>query len=176
MRNTLFVAALSLLALLAMARTAKADGDEDDAAKKEREKIFGKSFEDKVEEAVDDGCDWLKKQQGIEKGEDPAVFGQFPPNPPLYGAGEPHRYRFARTAFPVQALCKSGVFADDPAVVKAMEYIRKNYKDNGVLNNEVGFVPSTTYEDATVLNAIEAYYISAAETKERGLEKSEEAL
>ncbi len=169
MRNTLFVAALSLLALLAMARTAKADGD-DDEAKKEREKIFGKSFEDKVEEAVDDGCDWLKKQQGIEKGEDPAVFGQFPPNPPLYGAGEPHRYRFARTAFPVQALCKSGVFADDPAVVKAMEYIRKNYKDNGVLNNEVGFVPSTTYEDATVLNAIEAYYISAAEAKERGLE------
>lgn len=168
MQKALFLSVTALAVVLGLATNVTAqDGDKKEPS---REDIFGKSFEDKVEDAVDRGCDWLKKQQGIEKGEDPAVFGQFPPNPPLYGAGEPHRYRFARTAFPIQALCKSGVFADDPAIVKAMEYLRKNYKENGVLRNEAGFVPSTTYEDATVLNAIEAYYTSLLEAKERGLE------
>ncbi|MCC6464277.1 MAG: hypothetical protein IT463_02930 [Planctomycetes bacterium] len=168
MKKVFFWTTALALALIGVSRPAVAD-DEDDAAKKRRE-IFGKSFEEKVEEAVDKGCDGLKKLQGIDKDEDKAIYGQFPPNPPLYGAGEPHRYRIARTAFPIQALCKSGVFADDPAVAKAMDWLRKNYKENGVLNNEQGFVPSTTYEDATVLNAVEAFYISAAEAKERGLD------
>lgn len=166
MRNWMIYSCMAVLTLFAFALPVNADDEED--ADKKREEIFGKSFGDKVEEAVDKGCDWLKDQQGIEKGEDPAIFGQFPPNPPLYGAGEPHRYRIARTAFPVQALCKSGCWPDDPHIEKAMEWLRENYTENGAVKSLQGFVSSTTYEDATVLNAVEAYYISAWETKERG--------
>ncbi len=142
--------------------------DDGDAAKK-REDMFGKSFEEQVEEAVDKGCDALKKTQGIDKKEDPAIFGQMK-EAPLYGAGEPHQYRIARTAFPIQALCKSGCFHDDPEIEKAMNYLRKNYKDAGAIQSLQGNVPSTTYEDVCVINAVEAYYISAWEAKERKLD------
>ncbi len=135
---------------------------------KEDESPFRKGFKQRVEEAVDKGCDWLKKQQGIDANDAPELFGKMPPNPPTYGGGTPHQYRIARTAFPIQALCKSGVFHDDPAIQRAMEYLRKNYKKISVVDGQPGGEPSTTYEDATVLNAIEAYYISAWEAKDRG--------
>ncbi len=154
--------------VFASAQHSGAQAKDDDADKK-REDIFGKPFAEQVEDAVDAGCDWLKKQQGIEKGEDPAIFGKFPPNPPLYGKGEPHKYRVARTAFPIQALCKSGVFHDEPEIEKAMNWLRKHYVEQGAVDYMQGFENSKTYEDATVLNAIEAYYISAWEAKARGL-------
>ncbi|MBZ0136567.1 MAG: hypothetical protein K8I27_09360 [Planctomycetes bacterium] len=164
MRNLLYVAAAALV-VVGMAIPSNA---QDDAEKKKREDVFGKSFEDKVEDAVDDGCDWLKKQQGVDPIDPKPVFGKFPENPPLYGSGTPHRYLIARTAFPIQALCKSGCFFDEPEIEKAMEWLRENYTENGAVGMMQGFVGSTTYEDATLLNAVEAYYISAWETKEGG--------
>jgi hypothetical protein len=157
------------LVLFGMMQPSVAQKKDEEDPEKKREDLFGKPFAERVEDAVDAGCDWLKKQQGIEKGEDPAIFGVFPPNPPLYGEGKPHRARIARTAFPIQALCKSGVFHDEPEIEKAMNWLRKNYKEQGVVQLMEGFVRSKTYEDATVLNAIEAYYISAWEAKARGL-------
>ena len=130
--------------------------------------VFKKPFKERVEDAVDGGCDWLKTQQGVEPGEDPAVFGRLKEQP-LYSPGTPHKYRIARTAFPIQALCKSGVFADDKHIVKAMNYLRKNYTREGAIQRMKGFVGSRSYEDATVLNAVEAYYISQWEAKARGL-------
>lgn len=130
--------------------------------------VFKKPFKERVEDAVDRGCDWLKTQQGVEPGEDPAVFGRLKEQP-LYSPGTPHNYRIGRTAFPIQALCKSGVFADDKHIVKAMNYLRKNYTDQGAIQMMKGFVGSVSYEDATVLNAVEAYYISQWEAKARGL-------
>ncbi len=168
MRKLLPYSITAALLLCGIAHLSIAQDKGDDADDK-RKDVFGKSFGEKVEEAVDKGCDWLKKQQGIEKGEDPAVFGEFRQQP-TYGAGEPHRYRFARTAFPIQALCKSGVFADEPEIVKAMNYLRKHYKEEGVIQSLAGNVSSSTYEDATVINAVEAYYISAWEAKDRGLD------
>jgi hypothetical protein len=163
---TITVGAL-ILGFAFPAEAQRRDADEAERERKRRE-MFGKSFEERVEEAVDRGCEWLKKQQGIEQDEDPAVFGQFR-DQPTYGAGTPHRYRFARTAFPIQALTKSGVFHDDPHVERAMNYLRQNYTEAGVLNNLQGHVTSQTYEDATVINAIESYYISMWEARQRGL-------
>jgi hypothetical protein len=164
MRNLFYLAAAALV-VFGMALPTTAQDDE----KKKREDIFGKSFEDQVEEAVDKGCDWLKKQQGIDPIDPKEVFGKFPENPPTYGAGTPHRYLVARTAFPIQALCKSGVFHDEPEIEKAMDWLRKNYTEQGAIQSMQGFVSSTTYEDATLLNAVEAYYISAWEAQEAGL-------
>jgi hypothetical protein len=164
--RTISYMAMMALALFGLTRPSIAQDAGDD---KKREDIFGKSFEDQVEEAVDEGCDWLKKQQGIDPVDPKPVFGKFPENPPTYGAGTPHRYLIARSAFPIQALCKSGCFVDDPAIAKAMEWLRENYTENGAHDNMQGFVASTTYEDSTVLNAIEAYYISVWETNEEGL-------
>lgn len=149
------------------------DGAQDAGENKADAKPAEKSFTQRVEEAIDRGCDWLKKQQGIEEGENPAVFGRYPVGPRKYAEGEPHRYRLARTAFPVQALCKSGVFADDPVIVKAMEYLRKNYVERGVIQYLPPAESSMTYEDATVLHAVEAYYLSIYEAKERGLDSPE---
>ena len=164
MRNLLYLAAAALC-VFGMSIPSNAQDDAD----KKREDIFGKSFEDQIEEAVDDGCDWLKKQQGIDPIDPKPVFGKFPENPPLYGSGTPHRYLIARTAFPIQALCKSGCFVDEKEIDTAMEWLRENYTENGAVNSMQGFVGSTTYEDATLLNAVEAYYISAWETKEAKL-------
>ncbi|MHC4841652.1 MAG: hypothetical protein ACYTDT_11985 [Planctomycetota bacterium] len=159
----------AFLILLSSVQPSDAQKKESEEEKAEREKMFGKSFGDQVEDAVDKGCDWLKKQQGIDPVDPKPVFGKFPENPPLYGSGTPHRYLIARTAFPIQALCKSGCFVEDPPIKKAMDWLRKNYKEDGVINRLQGNVGSTTYEDATVLNAVEAYYISAWEAKERRL-------
>lgn len=170
MRKSLFYASLAGLVLFAWMSPSVAQKKDDDAdAKKKREEVFGKSFEEQVEEAVDKGCEALKKLQGIDKKEDPAIFGQMK-EAPLYGAGEPHQYRIGRTAFPVQALCKSGVFHDEPEVEKAMAWLRKNYRKEGAIDSLQGNVPSMTYEDACVLCAIEAYYISAWEAKDRKLD------
>jgi hypothetical protein len=166
MRKTMIYTALAAIALFGLTRPTISQDAGDD---KKREDIFGKSFEDQVEEAVDEGCDWLKKQQGIDPVDPKPVFGKFPENPPLYGAGEPHRYLIARTAFPIQALCKSGCFTDDPAIEKAMNWLRENYTENGAVLMGSGAVGSTTYEDATLLNAVEAYYISAWEANAEGL-------
>jgi hypothetical protein len=155
--------------LFGMMQPSVAQKKDDEDPDKKREDLFGKPFAERVEDAVDAGCDWLKKQQGIEKGEDPAIFGIFPPDQPTYGEGEPHRYRIARTAFPIQALCKSGVFHDEPEIEKAMNWLRKNYTEQGAIQRMEGFVGSMSYEDATLLNAVEAYYISAWEAKARGL-------
>jgi hypothetical protein len=126
-------------------------------------------FSERVESAIDRGCAWLKQQQGIEDGEDPAVFGVFPAMPPAYAAGDPVRYRIARTAFPVQALCTAGVFHDAPEIRKAMDYLRKTYVEEGTIKCDPKFEIPLTYEDATVLCAVEAYYIGAWEARERGL-------
>ena len=58
MRNLLYLAAAALVVFSMSIPSTAQDAD------KKREDMFGKSFEDKVEEAVDEGCDWLKKQQG----------------------------------------------------------------------------------------------------------------
>ena len=166
MRNVLVFTAAAALIIAGLSRPAVAQ----DEGEKKREDIFGKSFADQVEDAVDKGCDWLKKQQGIDPVDPKEVFGKFPENPPLYGAGTPHRYLIARSAFPIQALCKSGVFHDEPEIQKAMEWLRKNYTEQGAVGSLQGSVGSTTYEDATVLNAVEAYYISAWEAKEEKLD------
>lgn len=115
------------------------------------------SFEDKVEDAVDKGCDWLKKQQNPE-----GHFGKLPPNPPTYGAGEPHKYEVGRTAFPLWALCKSGVFPDEPEILKALQWLEKNFNDEKAQQ-------AVTYENACVVNAIEAYYIGIWEVADRKL-------
>ncbi|MCA8919801.1 MAG: hypothetical protein KDB32_12045, partial [Planctomycetes bacterium] len=112
---------------------------------------------------------WLKQQQGIDPVDPKPVFGKFPENPPTYGSGTPHRYLIARTAFPVQALCMAGCFVDDKEIDTAMDWLRENYTGNGAVESLQGYVASTTYEDATLLLAIEAYYISEWETKEAGL-------
>jgi hypothetical protein len=168
MRKSIFYTAMAALILFGLTRPTTAQDDKKDEDKK-REDIFGKSFEDQIEEAVDDGCDWLKKQQGIDPVDPKPVFGKFPENPPLYGSGTPHRYLIARTAFPIQALCKSGCFVDDPAIEKAMEWLRDNYTEAGAVNMDSSSVGSTTYEDSTLLNAVEAYYISVWETQAEGL-------
>jgi hypothetical protein len=169
MRKTIVYTAMAALFFFGLTRpTTAQDGEKKDPEKK-REDIFGKPFHEQVEDAVDEGCEWLKKQQGIDPIDPKPVFGKFPENPPLYGAGEPHRYLIARTAFPIQALCKSGCFVDDPAIEKAMEWLRENYTDQGAVQSMQGFVGSTTYEDATLLNAVEAYYISAWEANAEGL-------
>lgn len=129
------------------------------------------TFSARVESALDAGCAWLKAQQGLEDGEDPAVFGVYPVDPAAYARGEPHRYRIARTAFPVQALCTAGVFHDAPEIQKAMNYLRANYTEEGAIQMQRGKVSSLSYEDATVLMAVEAYYISAWEARERGLSR-----
>lgn len=181
MVKNLLICCMTAAFVLGFARNTTAqDGgkrDPEKDAKEEREKVFGKPFEERVEESVDRGCDWLKKQQGIDPIDDKAVFGKFPEKPPLYSEGIPHRYLVGRTAFPIQALCKSGVFADDPVIVKAMEFLRKNYRESEILRDPREGVPegskvffTKTYEDATLLNAVEAYYISIQEAKERGLE------
>ncbi|MCG3182466.1 MAG: hypothetical protein ICCCNLDF_00528 [Planctomycetes bacterium] len=168
MRKTLIYTAVAALIVFGLTRPTVAQ-DAGDAEKK-REDIFGKSFADKVEDAVDKGCDWLKKQQGIDPVDPKPVFGKFPENPPTYGAGTPHRYLIARTAFPIQALCKSGCFVDEKEIDTAMKWLRENYTEQGAIQSMQGFVGSSTYEDATVLNAVEAYYISAWEAKDRKLE------
>jgi hypothetical protein len=150
--------------------TAQRRDDDERERERRREDVFGKTFEQRVEEAIDKGVEWLKKQQGIEPGIDPAIFGRMPEERQLYGQGTPHNYFIARTAFPIQALCKSGVFVDAPEVQKAMDYLRKNYTEQGAIQRMQGFVGSTSYEDATVLSAIEAYYISAWEARSRGLQ------
>jgi hypothetical protein len=156
--------------LFGLARVTDAQDKKGDDADKKREDVFGKPFAERVEEAITAGCEWLKKQQGIEKGEDQAIFGIFPKDARTYDeTGEAARKRFGRTAFPIQALCKSGVFHDEPEIQKAMAWLRKNYTDTGAVEMRQGSEGSSTYEDATVLNAIEAYYISAWETKARGL-------
>lgn len=171
MHRYLFAAAIAgLLAFSTIQPAGAQRGDKDDDIERKREDVFGKSFEQRVEEAVDKGVDWLKKQQGIEPGEDPAVFGRFPDNQPTYGGGEPNRGRIGRTAFPVQALCKSGVFPDEPEIVKAMNYLRKKYTEQGAVQRMEGFEQTNPYEDATVLNAVEAYYISQWETRARGFQ------
>jgi len=119
--------------------------------------VAPKSFEDQVEDAVDRGCDWLKKQQGSD-----GIFGTLPKNPPTYGGGEPHKYEVARTAFPLWALCKSGVFPDEPEIQKTLKWLEKNYNDEKAQQ-------AVTYENACVVNAIEAYYIGLWEVQARGL-------
>ncbi|MCC6575352.1 MAG: hypothetical protein IT462_16370 [Planctomycetes bacterium] len=113
---------------------------------------------DKVEDSVDKGCEWLKKQQNPD-----GIWGKLPPNPPLYSAGTPHKYEIGRTAFPIWALCKSGVFHDDPAITRGMNWLRKNYDKYCNDNNAV------VYENACVVNAIEAFYISKWEGEQRKL-------
>src|SRR5690606_18559984 len=125
MRNLLYLAAAALCVLGMCIPSNAQDAD------KKREDIFGKSFADQVEEAVDDGCDWLKKQQGIDPIDPKPVFGKFPENPPTYGGGTPHRYLIARTAFPIQALCKSGCFVDEKEIDTAMNWLRENYTEQG---------------------------------------------
>lgn len=169
-RLVVFMAIAGLFALSAFQPAVAQRGDKDDDLDRKREDVFGKSFEQRVEDAVDKGVDWLKKQQGIEKGEDPAVFGLFPDDMPTYGGGPPNRGRIGRTAFPLQALCKSGVFPDAPEVEKAINYLRKKYTEQGAVQRMEGFEQTSPYEDATVLNAVEAYYISAWETRARGLQ------
>jgi hypothetical protein len=127
------------------------------------------AFSQRVEQAIDAGCEWLLQQQGVEDGEDPAVFGIFPANPKAYAEGTPPRYRIARTAFPVQALCTAGVFHDTPQVSKAMEFLRRAYVEDGVIKLNQNLDIPLSYEDATVLCAVEALYISAWEAKDRGL-------
>lgn len=168
MRKTIIYTAAAALLLFGLTRPTTAQEDKENPDKK-REDIFGKPFHEQVEDAVDKGCEWLKKQQGIDPIDPKPVFGKFPENPPLYGQGEPHRYLIARTAFPIQALCKSGCFVDDPAIDKAMNWLRENYTENGAVGYMQGFVGSSTYEDATVLNAVEAYYISKWEADAEGL-------
>ncbi len=120
------------------------------------------TFEDKVEDAVDRGCDWLKAQQ--------EANGLWPEgHSPTYGAGRPHMYEVGRSAFPIWALCKSGVFADDPAIVKAMDWLRKNYE--AWAPQPPAPNPSwCTYENACVVNAIEAYYIAKWEAADLKLD------
>ncbi len=113
---------------------------------------------DKVEDAVDKGCEWLKRQQNPD-----GIWGKLPPNPPLYSAGTPHKYEVGRTAFPIWALCKSGVFHDDPAIKRGMDWLRRNYDTLANQNTPV------SYENACVVNAIEAYYISKWEAEQRKL-------
>lgn len=120
------------------------------------------SFEGKVEDAVERGCNWLKKQQ-LENGLWPDGTN------PTYGGGTPHKYEVGRSAFPIWALCKSGVFADDPAIEKAMNWLRKNYE--AWAPQPPAPNPSwCTYENACVVNAIEAYYISKWEAVDAKLD------
>ena len=166
MRKTIGYTAIAALVIFGLTRPTVAQDAKDD---KKREDIFGKSFEEQVEEAVDEGCEWLKKQQGIDDTAPKPVFGKKPENP-TYNPGEAHQTRIGRTAFALQALCKSGCFVDEPCIVKAIEWLRESYTENGAVDYMQGFVASSTYEDATVLNAVEAYYISAWEAKAEGLE------
>ncbi|MCA8912177.1 MAG: hypothetical protein KDB82_10760 [Planctomycetes bacterium] len=170
MRNLFILTAAIALLFAGLSRPVAADDKEDAEAKKKREEMFGKKMSEKIEEAVDKGCDWLKKQQGIDPVDPKPVFGKFPDNPKLYGAGTPHRYLIARTAFPIQALCKSGCFVDEKEIDTAMNWLRENYTEEGAIQSLAGKVGSTTYEDATLLNAVEAYYISAWETHEAKLD------
>ena len=167
MQKLFFLSCAAALILCSAITPARADDDEDE--KKKREDMFGKTFGEQIEDAVDKGCDWLKKQQGIDDTAPKEVFGKKPDNP-TYSAGTPHQYWIARTAFPIQALCKSGCFVDEKEISTAMDWLRENYTENGAIGYMQGFVGSSTYEDATVLNAVEAYYISAWETHERKLD------
>ncbi|MCA8917013.1 MAG: hypothetical protein KDB90_16610 [Planctomycetes bacterium] len=169
MQKVLFWTAAAALILFSATRPAFAGDDDGGDAEKKREDLFGKSFGKQIEDAVDKGCDWLKKQQGLDSTAPKEVFGKKPDNP-TYEAGTPHQYWIARTAFPIQALCKSGCFVDDPAIDSAMKWLRENYTENGAIGYMQGSVGSSTYEDATVLNAVEAYYVSAWETHERGFD------
>jgi RNA polymerase sigma-70 factor (ECF subfamily) len=139
------------------------DGGHDE---KPRGAIFSLLAANEVEVAVDKGCDWLKQQQGIDLTDPKPVFGTIP----VVGQGDAaHRYLIGRTAFPVQALCWAGCFVDDPAVTRAMDWLRENYTENGAIDGMAGFVASTTCEDAALLLAVEAYYISAWEAQAEGL-------
>lgn len=165
MRKVLFYSLTAFVVLLSAVQPAVAGDKEDKEKEKEREKMFGKTFGQQVEDAVDKGCDWLKKQQGVDPIDPEPVFGRFPDNPPTYaGGGKPNRMLVARTAFPIQALCKAGCFVDEKEISKGMEWLRENYKDGTSL-----MANTSSYECATLLNAIEAYYISAWEAKERRL-------
>jgi RNA polymerase sigma-70 factor (ECF subfamily) len=129
-----------------------------------------------VEEAIDRGCDWLKKQQGIDPEDPRPMFGKFPEELPGYAAAPPHRYLIGRTAFPVLALCSAGCFIDEKEIDTAMRWLRENYTEQGAIRTEQGSVRSTTYEDATLLLAVEAYYIGAWEAKQRKLDNPRSRL
>jgi hypothetical protein len=160
MAHRICLGAIGFVLVLAAGRPAGADGE---PAREENE-LDARAFNLRVEAAVDAGVDWLKRQISVQ---DEHIFGAVPQQP-TYSDAPQHRHHVARTAFPVQALCKSGVFIDDPAVDAAMKWLRTHYREEGVLNHHRDFFGSISYEDAAVLCAIEAYYISAQEARARG--------
>ncbi|HVR86829.1 MAG TPA: prenyltransferase/squalene oxidase repeat-containing protein [Planctomycetota bacterium] len=104
-------------------------------------------FRKNVAQAIDQGVDWLKKQQ-----QHAGDFGES--KGPTYGPGKAYPNKPGITAFALLALLKSDVPYNDPVITKGLAFLQDyvGQKGNTISN----------YDRGVILMALEAFHESGA--------------
>lgn len=117
------------------------------------------SFPKRVAQAIDKGVEWLKARQ-IKQGADKGSWGTGD-NPLYAGGGEAHHPKIGTCALALFALLSCEVDPEDPVIVDGFAYIQKNldtaWKEDNT-NVDKTKQQTSTYENATLLLAIESLY------------------
>lgn len=117
------------------------------------------SFPKRVSQAIDKGVEWLKNRQ-IKQGADKGSWGTG--TNPLYGGGSGEsKSKIGFCALSLYALLSCDVDPEDPVIVDGFGYITKNidmkFQEDNV-NVDQSKQQTSTYENATILLAIEALH------------------
>jgi hypothetical protein len=118
-------------------------------------------LKEKIDQAIDKGVDWLKKQQ-----QPAGDFGESK-GPTYQGGGNAYHNKPGITAFSLLALLKSDVPHNDPVISKGLAYLQEYVDKKGnVISN---------YDRGAILMALEAFHEAAvADTmKKKGSKTSE---
>ncbi len=107
------------------------------------------AFLELVNGAIDRGVAWMRSRQGTD-----GTFGD--------GPSRTSAYPFGYTALGVHVLRSCGAPADDPAVVKGIEALRRLYRSGSA------FQHAETYQLALGLLALEAHFAAPPDEKEAG--------
>ncbi|MBI2921007.1 MAG: hypothetical protein HYY18_07980 [Planctomycetes bacterium] len=127
----------------------------------------------KINAAIDKGVAWLKNRQ-IKDGAEKDSWGTG--NNPLYpgGAGPAHPLYIGITAFAVYTLLECDVDPEDPVIVRALDYIRRNIDTAfpaGGVGAGAGKMQAMCYECAVLLMMFESLDDSKWEKQIRAAKK-----
>jgi A-macroglobulin complement component len=117
-------------------------------------------LKERVDQAIDKGVEWLKKQQKAE-----GSFGES--SGPTYAPGQAYHNKPGITAFSLLALLKSDVPHNDPVISKGLAFLQDYVGKKGNL--------ISNYDRGAILMALEAFHEAAVADalKKRGQKTSE---
>jgi hypothetical protein len=120
----------------------------------------------RINQAIDSGVEWLRKQPFPRGNFVDAVKGDrlYDPN----ATGKPFEHPTGCTALSLYTLLKCGVPAKDPVIVKGFEWLRKNSGQSaGAVQGQPDHIPRGTYEITALILALEAKSNPHKREKER---------